>query len=443
MSIKKQLTSLIISTVILATFFAALQGYRNSLNQLDTVFDQELLSVANFLSSMTGKESTFPSSIDSNIVFQLIQDEQVISASQNAPKDPIRVNKNTFGEATFFGQRWRTYATESDYALVIVAQPLNLRSNSAEEILLVTLQPIILAIPLIAILIYYIIQKSLGALTFLSTQLRQKSADDLSEIDVPSPPEELKPVIHRLNSLFSRLDQAFEREKQISANAAHELRTPMSVLSLTAHNIEQEFNAGNLTGELIDELKANIERQAHVIEQMIALYRFAPEQFQQKLKPVDLALLLQEIIAQNFHQIDANSQTISLEGQDATVMGEYFALFTLFENIIKNSIKYSGIGSRILVSLASDEADNEKYVDICIEDSGQGLKDEVLNKIFERFYRIDSEQSRVKGSGLGLSIAKHIVSLHKGEIRCSKSALGGLKTCIRFSAHGDIDEVSR
>ena len=433
MSIKHQLTSLIISTVILASFLAALHGYRSSLTQLDTVFDQELLTVANIISEVAEQVEAVPPSISSSIVFQIVKGRQIISASNNAPNHVITGEPKTFGTKTFFGKRWRTYTVESKTVSVVVAHPLESRSNSAEQILLVTILPIVIAIPVIAILIVYIIQKSLKALLILSRQLKARNSDDLSEIIIESPPEELNPVIQRLNNLFARLNQAFEREKHLSANAAHELRTPISVLSLTAHNIKQEFLSGNLSPQLINELQQNIERQAHVIEQMIALYRFTPEQFTRELKEVDLDNVLQEVISNNFEQIDANNQMIALEAETLTIQGEHFALYTLFENIVRNSIKYSGKNTQILISLLQS---NSNAV-VTIEDSGHGLEDTELEKVFERFYRTDNGKTRVKGSGLGLSIASHIVSLHHGEIKCCRSKLGGLKTEIVFNLHRD------
>lgn len=435
MSIKHQLTSLIISTVILASFLAALHGYRSSLEQLDVVFDLELHSVANIISEVAENVEDVPPTIDSSFVFQILKDGHIISASNDAPNQVLAAAPNTYGTKTFYGKRWRTYTATSKTLSVVVAHPLASRSESAEQILLVTILPIVIAIPIIAILIIYIVQKSLKALLILSRQLKVRSSDDLSEIVIDSPPEELNPVIQRLNNLFLRLHQAFEREKHLSANAAHELRTPISVLSLTAHNIKQEFERGNLSSALIDELQQNIERQAHVIEQMIALYRFTPEQFTRELKKVDLLTVLQEVISNNFTQIDANNQSIALDGENLTISGEHFALYTLFENLVRNSVKYSGNGAQILITVLQQ---NHSAV-VTIEDSGKGLDDSEFEKVFERFYRTDTLQTRVKGSGLGLSIVSHIVALHNGSVKCFRSSLGGLKTEIIFNLHSGIN----
>lgn len=425
-SIKKQLISLIISSVVLAIFFAALHGYRNSLKQLENVFDQELVSVANVVLNVALSTENIPTQIPSSIVFQVIRNGNIISASEHAPSELINGVSDDFHVTTFFGQRWRTYTTKGDGLTVVVAQPISARSESAEDILFVTIVPMIVVVPIIGLLIYYIIHTSLGGLITLSRQLKIRNPQDLSEVEIGTVPTELSPVVDRLNSLLNRLSLAFEREKQLSANAAHELRTPISVLTLTAHNIEREFSNGTLKKDLLDELNLNIKRQAHVIEQIIALYRFNPEQFSQSLKPVDIIEVLQEIISNNFEQIDANRQTIELEGDAKPVQGDYFALYTLFENIITNSIKYSGNGSQIFITIKALSA----HVEITLEDSGMGIKDDEIQRVFERFYRAHNNTAQIKGSGLGMSIAKHIVDLHGGSISCERSSLGGLKTCV-------------
>jgi len=428
-SIKTQLTRLIIATVVLASFFAALHGYRNSLEQLDTVFDQELKGMANFVLTLSSQLDRSPTFIESEVVFQVFRHDSLVAASDNAPPTRINGKANAFGEDVFLGNRWRTYAVEQNDLFAVVAQPVNSRSESAEKILLSTVQPIVIVIPFIALLIFYIIHKSLGGLTSLSQQLKNKNSDDLTAVAVASPPEELIPVITRINELLSRVYAAFEREKQVSANAAHELRTPISVLNLTVHNIEQEFLQGNLSRDLIDELKQNTARQAAVIEQMIALYRFTPEQFIRKRRLVNPEAIFQDVISKNFDALELHRQTVSMESDVCDILGDAFALYTLFENIFRNSIKYSGEGSHIQVTIKR----GPKALTISVDDSGKSVDEAELKKIFERFYRSENMSPRVKGSGLGLSIAKHIVDLHQGEISCSRSKLGGLRTEMVFT----------
>ena len=442
MSIKRRLISLIIATVVLASFFAALHGYRNSLKQLDNVFDEELITVSAFLSEFVNQSNEIPTKVNSDIAYQIFVSNTLISSSVSSPNAKITIKSSGFDEVSFHGKRWRTYtfnpADMNKDVSIIVAHPIQKRINSAESVLFATITPIVVAIPLIALLIIYIISMSLSSLITLSDQIKKKNTDDLTEIVISQPPEELAPVIRRMNSLFLRLKNAFDREKQLAANAAHELRTPISVLKLTAHNIQSEFTQQSLTPTLINELNSNVSRMAHVIEQMIALYRYTPDQFVGKKTNENLHNIVQQVISKNYDMIAQNAQIISLKGQDAYLSGEHFALSTLFENILKNAIKYSGHGAEIKVTLL----DESKAISLIVEDSGKGIDESEYDKIFERFYRIQNTVSREKGSGLGLSIVKHICDLHSANIDASRSALGGLKINISFPLVTEVTEGS-
>ncbi|WP_441002835.1 ATP-binding protein [Pseudocolwellia agarivorans] len=437
MSIKKQLITLIISAVVLASFFSALYGYKSTTKQLDIIFDQELHSVATFVLAMSKSNQTLPSTIDNTFAFQVFKNDVLVSKSAQMPSSRFTAPSQYNNEIFFNGKRWRTHylvekvtldTSEQSTIEVLVAQPMSDRIKSAESILFVITTPLLFALPFIGLLIFYIINKSLKPLVTLSREIKNKNTDDLSEISLSKQTVELAPVVNRLNQLFARLSDSFDREKQLTANTAHELRTPISVLKLNAHNIQKSFENNNLTTIEFKELQQNVDRMAHVIEQIIALYRFTPENFNQTTQLVNLETVLQDVISNNFDNLLANQQNISLEpAAENTLQGDYFALYTLFENLLKNAIKYSGIKAEIKISITASE-----FLEIAVEDSGPGISDEELPRIYERFYRVDPQQSRIKGSGLGLSIVKHIATLHNGEITCSRSSLGGLCVSVKF-----------
>jgi two-component system, OmpR family, sensor histidine kinase QseC len=264
----------------------------------------------------------------------------------------------------------------------------------------------------------------------LAEELREKGVNDLAPIRVEGNAEELKPIETTLNRLFDRLSAAFEREQQLSANAAHELRTPISVLTISAHNLAKAYNDGSLTPAAFKELKDNVSRMAHVIEQIIALYRFLPENFTAARVEVNLETILQDVIVNHYADITALSQSVSLEAEPIWLAGDAFALTTLFENLLHNAIKYSGAGAEIRLS-ASQQADTAM---VLVDDAGAGLADEDYQRIFQRFYRAGDQSAGMRGSGLGMSIAQHIIDLHKGSIYCEKSPLGGLRVVIKLPA---------
>jgi two-component system, OmpR family, sensor histidine kinase QseC len=445
MSIQRYLIVLIISIITLASFFAALHGYRASMAELDKVFDTQLQAIAEVLGSSADVSRNAPLAVSGHYVFQVIEAGQVIASSAGAPTAqlPFGAQPREFGDITFMGERWRTFTLLQGQRRVIVAQPLQQRVESAEYVLYEAIFPLVMTIPIIGLLVLYVIQQSLRPLRVLAEELREKGVNDLAPIRVEGNAEELKPIETTLNRLFDRLSAAFEREQQLSANAAHELRTPISVLTISAHNLAKAYNDGSLTPAVFKELKDNVSRMAHVIEQIIALYRFLPENFTAARVEVNLETILQDVIVNHYADITALSQSVSLEAEPIWLAGDAFALTTLFENLLHNAIKYSGAGAEIRLS-ASQQADTAM---VLVDDAGAGLADEDYQRIFQRFYRAGDQSAGMRGSGLGMSIAQHIIDLHKGSIYCEKSPLGGLRVVVKLpslkSANKPVKEPSR
>ncbi|GHE77296.1 two-component sensor histidine kinase [Thalassotalea profundi] len=394
------------------------------MEQLDNLFDQELISIANVL--VNAKPNANTTNQERSLFYQVIENKTVISRSAIAPNEVFTSTNSDFFHFTYNAQRWRSYSLKVDDLLIIVARPIAQRIQSAEIVLYKAIFPIVITIPFIALIIFYVIRKSLKPLRNLSNNLQAKEINELSPVNVDHNVKELKPIELTLNRLFKRLNSAFEREQQLATNAAHELRTPISVLNITTHNLIEAYAENGITYENLKELKNNVERMTQVTEQIIALYRFSPEYFNEKLIPINVEHLLQQVIANNYRDITKATQNISLESIPLMVLGDEFSLVTLFENLLKNSIKYAGAKSEILISTVL----KHNLVIITLEDSGAGLTKEQRKMMFDRFYRANEDTTRVKGSGLGLSIAKHIVELHNGTITGERSSLGGLNVIV-------------
>lgn len=427
MSIQRYLLIVILSVVTLASFGAALQGYKASKTKLNQVFDEEMRSFAIALLHSPIKEASTNAALHSIFPYQIWLKNKLRLKSDNSPEVMITNAERGFSDRSFLGKRWRVFVLVEHDIKVIVAQPINQRFESVEQVLLEAILPIVYAIPLIGLLVFFAIKRSLKPLTLLSKQLKKKSASDLSPITVKENSEELKPIEQTLNNLLERLNDSFEREKRLSGDAAHELRTPISVLKITAHNLMIAFESNRIERKHIDELNENTVRMAHVIEQIIALNRTTPENFEQNKVELDLRELLQGVISDNFEKIEQSQQTISLNAKPVYILGDKFSLEILFDNLIKNANKYSGNNTNIRISV-------EEYLgnaEVVVEDSGAGIPSEQLEKVFHRFYR--GKQHVETGSGLGLSIVKHVVDLHNGQIKLMTSELGGLKVVITLA----------
>ena len=426
MSVQRYLLIVILSVVTLASFAAALQGYKASRERLTQIFDEEMKSFALALMNSPIKQGGESATLPSTFAYQVFDNNTLLLKSDNAPEKAMTAHNQGFVDDSFLNKRWRVFVLVDHNIKVIVAQTIEQRVESVEHVLLEAILPIVYVIPIIGLLVFFAINRSLKPLSVLSKQLKQKNVNDLTPVAVNENSAELKPIEQTLNLLLERLDNAFEREKRLSADAAHELRTPISVLKITAHNLSVAYETNNITQQHIDELKDNTVRMAHVIEQIITLNRTTPENFSVQKSTVDLRGLLQKVISDNYEKVDNLGQSIALNADVTPFCGDAFSLEILFDNLIKNANKYSGDNSQIIISIHS----TDDKIEVIVEDSGVGISPDKLDKVFQRFYRI--KQHAETGSGLGLSIVKHIVDLHHGEIALTKSPLGGLRVSIVF-----------
>ncbi|NVK25025.1 MAG: hypothetical protein HWE10_08875 [Gammaproteobacteria bacterium] len=440
MSLQRQLLALIISVFTLASFLTALYGYRNNLAQLEQNFDQELQTTAHFLQSIY--QFVDPQDLTSNtlsrlkyeakypLVYQIESESDIVSSKELLGHSWLGGKFGGLSDRVFLKARWRIYTIIDTNSKIMVAQPIQQRLDAAETMLTSGIQPVIISLFIIAIAVSYIVYLTLKPVSNLGRQIQNKSFDDLSPLHVEDIPLELQPVLSKLNSLFTRLDLAFERERQLAANAAHELRTPISVLSITSHNLLEDFNHDELKAESLIELQKNVNRMAHVVEQILTLYRYSQYDFNQQKSALNLQELLQRLVAENYDLLARNEQYIELICEPIIVEAEPFALYTLFENLLRNANKYGGQGCSIQITVAEDL----DKVKVTVADSGAGVEESQLEKIWQRFYRAESgnlnSQNKIKGAGLGLSIVKHIAELHHATLEAGRSELGGLAVSV-------------
>ena len=445
MSIRRYLVLMLLSIITLIIFVSAIQGYKASMSKAESLFDDELVSLAQVISAITLPEGVVKHKVNSNFAYQVVMDEQVITRSENAPQRLINKLNNGFKDVNFLGKRWRTYSEKiNDNSTanywIIIAQPLKQRFDLAEDIILSAVTPIILVMPLLALIISLAVRQGLKPLTLLTRALKNKKANDLSQLSINSN-NELAPVIATLNELFLRLSSAFEREKQFASDAAHELRTPLSVLKINLHNLQQSSNdvitatseQGLISAQVLpfEQLEHSVERMAHVVDQILTLNRTNPEQILAESETLNLQALSQECIQELYPYIASRGHDIELNSEVTTIFGNRFAIAILLKNLLGNAAKYTPDHGKILVSCKQ----GEQGIILRVEDSGPGIAPAEYARVFDRFYRVggDSHNSKVIGCGLGLSIVKHIVQLHQATISLSVSeALAGLCVEVIF-----------
>ena len=438
-SIRHFLIIIIISVVCLANFIAALQGYRDSLAVVDRIEEQQLEEKAHALLTLVSDQARVPSNIfNDDTLFQIWQQAVLLAKSNNAPEESFYSQDSGFHLRSYNGHQWLLFRLErrlegqKKNRDIIVATKHRVYSSLTEDVLLRTILPIIWVLPIIGLLVWGIVHIGLKPLRRLAEKLDSRSANDFSVLKRDSYTRELLPIISALNGLFGRLDDAFEREKRFSADAAHELRTPLSALKINLHNLSKE----QTDNETLQSLKRTANRMEHSIEQLLALHEVSIEIDDSVAEKINLREAVQDVIVEVYDQLTLKSQEIELMGTDCFIHGRLPSIAILLRNLIDNASKYTPEEGFIHVTVGSqgDQAS------LLVEDSGPGVPEEEYERVLDRFYRVggDHNTSNVRGSGLGLSIVSDIVRTHNANIVISKSlALGGLAIKISFPLSGE------
>lgn len=449
-SIRLFLTLTLIAIIVLVSFLSSLRGYRESMSEAEALFDIQLQEHAKLLSLISPTTNTSGAaklleelvlpqqnnlelSAESLIAYQVFDEQgKLVMRSVMAPSTSMSPLEVGYSDRNFSGYRWRVLVVHNpeEQRWVMAAQRLDVRYQLAERVILEAVIPTVLSIPLAALLIWFIVGYGLRPINQLARAVRSREVSDLSAVRLDNVPHELAPLTLSTNDLLRRLQLSFNREKRFAADAAHELRTPISILKVQVHNLLEELATPNAT---LQELQQSIDAMGHLVEQILVLNRTSPDQYMVQFLPVDLYKLAQEVVSSEYEPILEREQHFDLEGANVTINGDGTALRSLISNLIANASKYSPEHARIRMRIVQ----RGNRVNMLVEDSGPGIPLEFRERVFDRFYRLDGDRhaSGVNGSGLGLAIVKHIVEMHGADIALSNSKeLGGLCVSIHFDA---------
>lgn len=433
-SIRFYLVVALLSTIALGNFVAAVYGYRSSMIQAEALLDAQLNDAAVLIGMMRTVSTPLVEPPSGHLAFQIwTADGTLIQRSANTSNAPITTLENGYRDENFSGFRWRVLSRfdEQQQRWLLVGERIDIRTELADNVILRAVLPIVASLPLIALVVWLVVGNGLSLIRKLAQELRGKRADDLSRLSTSNPPVELAPVVDAINDLLRRLKESVLRERRFSADAAHELRTPLSAIKVHIHNLRSEYPDES---DVLQALDRDIGRLSHLIEQIMLLYRTTPESYQANMQEVDLRALAQSVIGELYADIDDKQQTIALTGDAQTVTGDRDSLIILLNNLILNASKYSPQGASITVHVDRSE------LGIClvVEDTGPGIPLAEMSRVLDRFYRVggDRHSSSVDGCGLGLSIVRHIADLHHANIVLENNADGpGLSVSIIFPAH--------
>jgi two-component system, OmpR family, sensor histidine kinase QseC len=450
-SIRGFLVIVLLAIVALANFFAAVRGYLGSMDEAERLFNQRLsqqIDLLNYTLPLLLEKTSeqhqvieFPSRQTSNentLEFQWVaEDGQLLARSSSMPEQVVVPLIEGFRFVNFHQYRWHTLVTRSsdNNSWFIVAERDDQRYRLAESMVLQAVYPMVVAIPIIGLIIWWIIGLGLRPVTNLERELRQREATDLRALDQEDMPVELMQLAQSANDLLRRLDASFAREKRFSGDAAHELRTPIAALKIHCENLMQELQPAP---ESVGKLKAGIERMSYLVEQILLLNRTAPDHFMGSFAPVNLTYLVKQSIVEQSEALALKQQEIEFDGDECWVLGDSAALASMLNNLLGNAIKYTPAAGRIATNTWLHDQD----VILEIMDNGPGIPEDEYSRVFDRFYRSggDRHTSKTFGCGLGLSIVKQVVDLHAAQITLSESRFEqGLLVTVKFLPCSEAD----
>jgi len=271
---------------------------------------------------------------------------------------------------------------------------------------------------------------ALAPLDRMSRAVAKRRPDAMSPLAANNVPEELRPLADSLNALLARLDEALAAQRRFTADAAHELRTPLAALKLQVGLAKRAQDDAHRSSAM-SELEAGVDRAAHLVEQLVTMARLEPDSPDRRHESVDLAALAKDAIVARAALADDKRIDLGLTGAaSATVRGDPAMLAMLIGNLLDNAIRYTPAGGRIDVAI-----DTSGATSLSVIDTGPGIAPADRDRVFERFYRGGgtNQTSQGTGSGLGLSIVRRIANAHGAQVELADGSDGrGLAVHVRF-----------
>ncbi|MGR9099458.1 MAG: ATP-binding protein, partial [Gammaproteobacteria bacterium] len=366
------------------------------------------------------------------VSFQLwTKGEGLILRSTSAPAFSLSNSAHGFSQTLIGEHLWHVFSlSDSNGEYVIhVGQRDDIRRELTDDISKRLVKPFLIGIPLLGIVIWFIIGRSLSSIDRLATEITKRKADRLEPLPTKRLPSEILPLVNAQNNLFAQLAQAFENERRFTSNASHELRTPLAGL-LSQAQVAIKTEDDKIRRQALSRIEQGVKRMSHMVRQLLTLSRLAPNVTVIDKRPTDLKYAVVQVI--NDLSPFARSKGIVLEFYDDApriIYANPELLDILIRNIVNNAIQYTPVSGRIKISIEATAS----FVHFRTEDTGPGIPEELHDRVLQRFYRIVDTAQAAQGSGLGLSIVDQIAKIHGADIKMQRSQhLGGLEMLVKF-----------
>lgn len=436
-SLRKYLIRWMTVPIVILTALSLAIGFLFTWHEIEEVYDAQLVHNAKVLFQLTEHEihddKAFSLGIENakiehkyerNLGFRIWYHGNLITQSNNTiPFGDLKTSPG-FSTVSIDNQKWRVFvllAPEQDI-IIETSERYDIRYELIIQLMSSQILPAVFFIPLLFFIIWIGISRAIKPLLELSNDVKQRSSDDFTPIQNQSIALEVEPLITALNQLFNRMGDSYQRERQFTDHAAHELRTPLAAMKTQAQVLLRKTKELPEHQDGLNNLLASVERATNLIEQLLALARIQNERFPQT--PFNLSELCSQVFADLLPKATLKNIELSADIQEYyEICGHPESIAILIRNIIDNAIKYTPAGGEVKIQLQHDRLE--------VIDTGVGIRDEDKHRVFDRFVRVD--KTRQTGSGLGLAIVHWIAQAHHFEITLHDHEPQGLEVHIHFS----------
>lgn len=437
-SLRRRLTALLLGGV--SVCWLAMLGFSwvDAHNEIDELLDAQLVQVGQALLMLAteadddiAEEGTIKHKYQKNLRFQVwTRDGELLLRSADAPTTPMATQDGFSEVVESAGKhgRWRYFSQwdRKRKLRVEVGESHHVRDELVGHIAWRLLVPALFGLPLLGAWIWLATRRGLAPLGEVARDIAGRAPTRLTPVTPAAAPAEIRPLVEAINGLFARVEAALESERQFTADAAHELRTPLAALAAQAQVAARARDDAERSHAL-GQLAAGTLRAARLVDQLLTLARVDSERVQRPAQAVALDRLAEEVCAAHGAQALAKDIALELDAMPTAVAGDADLLRILLRNLVDNAIRYTPAGGRVAVTVAT----GGDGATLTVADSGPGIPEAEREQVLERFHRLAGQD--IEGSGLGLSIVRRIAELHGARLALNEAGnAGGLRVDLHF-----------
>lgn len=439
-SLRARLLVMLLAVTGLIWLGAAWWSFYDARHEAEELLDAQLAQSAHLLLAQTRHELVEENEVqlsayealddrelhpyEQKLQFRILDSRgRTLLASANPPP-ALPGHASGYADVYVGGEGWRVLAASDGTLRVEVAQSLSIRDELALHLAQRLALPVLLVLPLLGGLIFLVVGRALRPLDDLAGKVASRTASNLAPLEIAPLPCEVLPLATALNSLLERLNHALDSERRFTADAAHELRTPLAAIQIQAQVALASRNEGG-RAHALEQVLAGTRHATRLVEQLLRLARLDPLAGLPATQSIEVAALARQVV-EDLH-LGSQAERLQVEVlNNPRVMGDPDLLRVALRNLLDNALRYSPPGSPITLGASLENGAPRLWV----EDSGLGVAEEELPRLTERFYR-GSEVTQ-GGSGLGLAIVARIAQLHGARLSLENRAEGGLRAMLAW-----------